>query len=224
MKEILLLEQSQLSPPPLENNSIHIWTSLYTSIPTGAALSEEEKLQSLEYIPKEREKFINRRSFLRHLISGYLDKQPEEILLAKTEAGKLFLPEDATLQFSTTDSIDTLAAAFGKKTSLGIDIEKVRDLPEMETILSSCFSPCEQAYIKKEDSLKRFWQLWNRKEACLKAMGTGIDRELQKCDCLGTEDITTWTFLKPQGVWIQSIELASSCTLAIAYIEEKKYH
>jgi 4'-phosphopantetheinyl transferase len=65
---------------------------------------------------------------------------------------------------------------------LGIDIEKklVVDYPEM----IGYFHPSEQEYIMRSNNTREaFYEIWVKKEALLKAMGTGIINGLKKFNC-----------------------------------------
>src|SRR5208282_3176253 len=64
---------------------------------------------------------------------------------------------------------------------VGVDVERVRPMPDAEEIAARFFSPRETAELKALPSDQvpaAFFNLWTRKEACLKATGDGITKLL----------------------------------------------
>jgi 4'-phosphopantetheinyl transferase len=65
----------------------------------------------------------------------------------------------------------------------GIDIEEKCDVKYEEMI--EYFHPAEQEFIRKQgDIQENFYKVWVRKEALLKAIGTGITNGLKQFNCL----------------------------------------
>lgn len=68
---------------------------------------------------------------------------------------------------------------------IGIDIEKLNHIPDMESVVRSYFSASEYGYIYDTDSdtenqIIRFYEIWTRKEAFLKMAGIGLLTDLSK--------------------------------------------
>lgn len=166
--------------PPRDKNAIHVWFG-QTDLP------HEE--------------------FLRGLVGRYLGAAPKD--LATTSEGKLYLP-DQSLYFNLSDSDGWLAVAFSWKKAIGIDIERVYPIDEMDQVVVNCFSSREQEYVKEKDSLVRFWEIWNRKEACCKARGVGLQDNMKEWDCFGDG----WVPVK--DTWVRSLSLNSSFSGAVA--------
>jgi 4'-phosphopantetheinyl transferase len=64
------------------------------------------------------------------------------------------------------------------ETPVGVDIEKVRAINS--SVIEHACNEDELDYvyekgISKQESLKRFFEIWTYKEACFKFRGTGID-------------------------------------------------
>ena len=69
------------------------------------------------------------------------------------------------------------AFAFADGLELGIDIEKIRSLPQMDSIAERSFSVAEAADLRSLGASERetaFFHAWTRKEAYLKATGAGL--------------------------------------------------
>ena len=84
--------------------------------------------------------------------------------------------------FSIAHSADLVLFAYGD-TPMGIDIEKKIELNYEEML--QYFHPKEQEYIiRSKNSKEAFYEIWVKKEAVLKAIGTGIVNGLKEFDCL----------------------------------------
>ena len=71
--------------------------------------------------------------------------------------------------------------AVGVGQQIGIDLECVRPLPDLDRLVSQCLSPAEVRALDAAellDPLDSFYRYWTCKEACLKGLGIGLDRRL----------------------------------------------
>jgi 4'-phosphopantetheinyl transferase len=92
---------------------------------------------------------------------------------------------DASLQFNLAHSDALALYAVTLRGSVGIDIERLRSIPDAEQIAASWFSGREQAELSDmpvERRTKAFLAGWTRKEAYLKACGRGISEELSQVE------------------------------------------
>ncbi len=116
---------------------------------------------------------------LRMALGIYLDRPPESLAFALGPGGKPELagPAGRDVHFSLAHSGDRCAIAVSAEGPVGIDVEEIRELPELEGIVRSRFAPSEAAEIlalSGEQRLRAFYRCWTRKEAYLKATGAGI--------------------------------------------------
>jgi 4'-phosphopantetheinyl transferase len=118
-------------------------------------------------------------TLLRHILSGLLKIKPEEISYFINSHGK---PEikNSSLHFNLSHSKDAFAIAISESVNVGVDLEKQNIDLNYKAIVKRFFSEAESKYIlfPEEQSLDRFFLLWTRKEAFLKAIGTGIISDL----------------------------------------------
>lgn len=163
------------SPVPLQRldkETLHVCVKPLS--PPEDNLSAEEQSRLAQYrFEKDAKLFASGRSALRQQLSHYLGTKA--IQLKTTAYGKPYL-ENSSLQFNLSHSEPWLACAFCLQTPVGIDIETMRPFDEMDGVISNCFSVREQAYVNQGPpvgKIARFWRLWCRKEACLKALGCG---------------------------------------------------
>jgi 4'-phosphopantetheinyl transferase len=66
--------------------------------------------------------------------------------------------------------------AFSMDEEVGIDLEKIRELPDLDELIEKNYIASERDYINKlpEQRQHRFFQFWTIKEAYLKAIGVGM--------------------------------------------------
>lgn len=144
----------------------------------GGLVSETELLRAHEMLPasKARE-FLFARATLRQLLAVYIQTlPPREICIAMTEHGKPYLPDHPALKFNLSHSHGALALAFSKW-EVGIDIEKLRPVPDWQDLATGILSAKARANIAREPPAKQgaaFLQAFTAREALLKAAGTGF--------------------------------------------------
>jgi 4'-phosphopantetheinyl transferase len=67
--------------------------------------------------------------------------------------------------------------AVSKEKRIGVDIEKLRELPAMQSVLSYIFTDEERAFVESysgEHHTRAFFLIWNRREAAAKALGLDL--------------------------------------------------
>ena len=111
-----------------------------------------------------------------------------------------FSPAHATggttnFDFSIAHSGDIVICAGIMNAQIGVDIEKI--LPIELTDYEDHLTDNEWKHIQHApDIQKAFYEIWTKKEAIMKALGRGIDMELDKLDVCGDtvkyEDSTYW--------------------------------
>lgn len=171
----------------LESQFIHIWM---IPLPPKAAisqkeclvLSEEEKARANRfYFELHRMRFIASRSSLRFILSRYLNVLPETLIFSYNQYDKPFLAHPLTdLQFNLSHSEDQAVLAVAKTHEVGIDIENIKQAHH-DKVLKRYFSSEDYNLIQalpKEAQSPAFYQLWARKEAILKAIGTRFSQTL----------------------------------------------
>ncbi|SDF24449.1 4'-phosphopantetheinyl transferase family protein [Desulfovibrio legallii] len=95
--------------------------------------------------------------------------------LPRTAQGKPFCP-DVGLEFSLSHAGHMVWAAFCRQAPVGVDVEEIRPLPDLDD-LAAQLHPEENAQLRALPPALRqaaFYRCWTRKEAVLKALGTGL--------------------------------------------------
>lgn len=139
------------------------------------------------FFAKHRNRFIARRGILRKLLSNYLSTSPRALQFQYSEYGKPDLAAQGSgrIGFSLSYSDNVAIFAFTQKTELGIDIEHVRQVPEMEQLVQRFFSARENlsfASVPKSQKEEAFFNCWTAKEAFIKAVGAGLSYPLKEFD------------------------------------------
>jgi 4'-phosphopantetheinyl transferase len=185
------------SPPlnlQLANDEIHIWcasldqpASLVNKL--ACTLSIEEKRRAARfYFEKDRKWFINRHGILRMILGYYLGTEANELKFCHGKNGKPGLAhsfEKGIILFSMSSSQGLALYGFARNREIGVDIECVRDLPDMDQLAEVIFSRREaQICGALPTHLKReaFFTYWTRKEAFVKATGEGLSQPLDKSE------------------------------------------
>lgn len=155
----------------------------------GLWLSPDERARGERFaFERDRRRFLLGRRALRGILAGYLRCEPGEIAFAYGEAGKPRLVDADSarglqfnaLQFNASGSADLAVCAVTCHRDVGIDIERLRDDCDPDLVR---YALCETERadfdtIAKDNQPAAFYRAWTRKEAYLKATGSGLSRSL----------------------------------------------
>jgi len=141
---------------------------------------DEEERASRFYFERDRRRFVVARGILRTLLGRYLRRAPETLHFRYGPNGKPALvmrAEEAPLHFNVAHSDALAVFAFCRAGGIGVDLERIRPLPEWRQIAAAYFSAQEQARIEacpEQQRAEEFFAAWTRQEALLKAQGVGL--------------------------------------------------
>jgi 4'-phosphopantetheinyl transferase len=175
--------------PILDAPHIHLW---YVSLPPArllkylaAHLSDDEQQRMERFrFPHLRQDFLVRRACLRLLLSRYLATTPESLIFNTGPYGKPYITPDAgrLVHFNLSHSGGAILYGFALE-PLGVDIEKVRPVDDMNKLARRFFSPDEATLldtVPEKQQLQAFFKIWTLKEAYIKARGTGLTTALDR--------------------------------------------
>jgi len=140
--------------------------------------------------PIDSRRFIARRAAIRRLLAARLCIAPHEIAIAQGAFGKPFVL-GSSLQFSTSHAGPLLLVALADALPVGCDIERVRPARDLPTIAANCFTVEEASRIAMLSGVDRdaaFYDCWTRKEAYLKAIGTGLSLPMNSFEFAAASD------------------------------------
>jgi 4'-phosphopantetheinyl transferase len=169
--------------PPL-SGEIHVWivaldaTDEVLSHLTSLLSSDEaERVRRFAFAQHGRSFSISRGA-LRIVLSQYLSTRPADIRFAYSDAGKPRLAHAATdLRFNCSHSNGIAVYSVAIECDVGIDVEQIRPIEDIEAIAQAHFCAEETSYILSQPAGCRqtaFFRCWTRKEAVVKAIGEGL--------------------------------------------------
>jgi len=186
-------------PPPclsLSNKDIHIWRA-DLNVPVlgiqklAQMLSTDETARARRFrLEQDSRSFIARRAILRIILGHYLRVEPGLVQFSYGKYGKPRLtdsPGNQSIEFSMSRSGGLALYGFTRDRSIGVDIERMRDIPEMNQIARQFFSTRENAVLRalpESKKAKAFFHYWTRKEAFIKARGEGLRVDLNQFEIL----------------------------------------
>lgn len=171
-----------------------------------------------------RQHFIFYRSALRKILGIYCNINPEDLKFSYTKYGKPYLKENIghsinILQFNLSHSADIAVFGVTKNHLLGIDIEQIKPLKDMDNIAKQFFAKSEYekfSAIANNYKTECFYEIWTRKESFIKAIGRGISYPLDRFE------VTFYNDLPPRLIHINdSIQEAKKWKLLSSSIIQK---
>jgi 4'-phosphopantetheinyl transferase len=149
-------------------------------------LSETEQARAEQFrIEPARRNYIVAHAALRQILAGCLHCDAAELSFHFGPHGKPALGGDhvGRLHFNLTHSADRALVAVCPESAVGVDVERVRPLPDAMSIARRFFTAAEVEALEQFPPAERhaaFFRLWTRKESLAKATGDGIAESLAR--------------------------------------------
>jgi 4'-phosphopantetheinyl transferase len=163
----------------LSAEEIHLWfldlaVSAEEIARFRSLLSPDEIARADRYhFDRDRRRFIVARGRLRELLGEYTGIEPRKVAFTYSDRGKPSI--DTSLLFNISHSGEVAVYGFGLNRRVGVDVEEMRSMDDLEGLTKRFFCDKEYELIHNSAEKERlFFQLWTAKEAYLKAIGTGI--------------------------------------------------
>ena len=186
-------------PPPagaaaLRGDEVHVWRASLRPAPhvlarLEAHLSPEERARAARFrFPEHRTAFVAGRGVQREILSRYAALPPAALAYRETAHGKPSLAGGAgvpELRFNVSNSGDLALYAVTRGRELGVDLERVKPMPDGIDIARRFFSaPENEVFAALDESVRdlAFFHCWTRKEAYIKAVGEGLSMPLDRFD------------------------------------------
>jgi 4'-phosphopantetheinyl transferase len=174
----------------LGSTDVHVWrVSLAVAPPVLVALADtlapDERARAARFLVEHaRREYIAGRGFLRAILGRYLGRPPEAITFIYSAYGKPDLaPGQGPVRFNLAHAGAWALYAVTRDREVGIDIEAIRPLPELESIATHYFAAPEVTALRAVPPARRataFFTGWVRKEAYIKAHGEGLSLPLDQ--------------------------------------------
>jgi 4'-phosphopantetheinyl transferase len=170
----------------LSSDDVHIW-KIDLNQPESQLQLFRESLSSDEisraerfYFPEHRQRFIAGRGSLRAILGRYLGVEPAQVEFEYQQRGKPVLAAkfaDSGLLFNLSHSQNLGLLGVSRQRLIGVDLEYLRPMSDLERLAKRFFLPSEYEVIKLLPSQQKqqvFFRYWTCKEAYLKATGDGL--------------------------------------------------
>jgi 4'-phosphopantetheinyl transferase len=178
-----------------------------------------------------RHSFILARGALRILLGRYLNASPASIQFKYGSKGKPTLTVPPLVDFNASHSGGLAVFAFTAHCEIGVDVEQIRPLSDMQNIADRFFCSEEAAELMSLTANQRehaFFLCWTRKEAYIKAIGDGLSAPLNDFRVTvqpgqparfihiahNANDAKNWT--------LSDLELAPNYAAALAYRDSER--
>ncbi len=169
---------------------------------------------------KDSRRFIYTRSLLKVICGNYINQYPDQIQFTVGATKKPELSGNTGWHINVSHSGNWILLSIGR-VSIGVDIEQINPQFSFHDILATSFSSHERAYINADaENQRRFYQLWTRKEALMKATGKGMDNDFSQVPSLDGLHVVDSSLIGGTGNWmVRSFAVAADCHAAVAYQE-----
>lgn len=180
------------SPPELAKGEVHLWSISLQAPPEKldqlqTRLDAEEAERARRFLfDQHRRRFIAGRAALRAILGLYLSCPPDRIEFGYEGLGKPYLSgatPRAPLHFNLSNSGEMAVVAITAERPLGVDIEFTPRRCDFAALAKRYFSREEQQELfdlPADLHRSAFFRCWTRKEAMLKATGTGLTFPLDR--------------------------------------------
>ncbi len=172
-------------------SEVHVWRAYLNGIDKRSLdglLSADELARAEKfYFSKDRDYFIAGRGLLRRILGQYLDRPANKLCFRYNVHGKPSLDDSygSDLRFNVSHSNDIALYAITTGREVGVDVEYIRPIATEDSIAEQFFSSREIAELRSlPPHLQQmaFYTCWTRKEAYIKATGTGLALDLHQFD------------------------------------------
>lgn len=174
----------------LEGDEVHLWWGRMDAQEdldgVRGWLSDEERGRAERFRREgDARAFVFRRTFLRSVLARCTGIAPQDLRFELREFGKPFLDGAlAHVRFNTSSSGACVLVGVSAGREIGVDVERedqrFLEPEELSRMARRVLTPAEQAGLEdlaREQRPGAFLRAWTRKEALLKALGTGLSRE-----------------------------------------------
>lgn len=192
MSSVLCPWRSPIEQPRLAADAAHVWCIPLDGpesflVELWTLLSEDERQRAARFVfEKHRRRFVACRGQVRKILSSYLGAPAEQIRFRYESMGKPALDSpwsDSGVRFNISHSHELALCALTQGRELGVDVEHIREPSDFDGLAERFFAKTEVSVLRSLPQVERlaaFFSCWTRKEALLKATGTGLSFPLDR--------------------------------------------
>lgn len=227
-------------PIDLAAGDVHVWAVPLDGTASAAGdpesvLSDDERERAARFaVDPPRRRFAKSRAALRSILGRYLVTAPQDIALEYDGGGKPGLAgglQASNLQFNLAHSGELALLAVTTGCAVGVDVEFQRAVRERDEIARRYFAAAELDAVLAHDESQRaaaFFRCWTRKEAVLKAIGTGLGYPLDAFEVPIDESAGGWIELPAHGslaaasCWLAPLDPCADYAAALAMLGKQR--
>jgi 4'-phosphopantetheinyl transferase len=188
------------------NGYIHVWHLAAEALANldQRWLDEEEQTRANRFVNATlTDRYVRFHAGMRLVLSMYRGVRPEEIAYTRSPEGKPAL-QSGWPHFNLSHCGDHAVLAVAEN-PVGVDIEALRPVSDL---WKHVLTEAERDRFLRMPAARRtaaFFSCWTRKEAVLKAIGTGLSRELKSTSVGWASrdvpiDVITWRLQRLRGL------------------------
>lgn len=178
----------------LPDDEVHLWRIDLAAVAPAEKrwqeiLSPDERARAARFhFERDRRYYTATRALLRTILASYVGAEPADLVFRYSEKEKPALDPQFSLdavEFNISHSGTAALLAFTRGRALGIDVELIREDFDPKALAHRFFSKHEQTQLTALDPSEKysgFFRCWTRKEAYIKAVGTGLSLPLDQFD------------------------------------------
>jgi 4'-phosphopantetheinyl transferase len=168
--------------------------------------------------PADTARYLAAHALTRLVLADLLGRDAASLAFDRTcrcgkQHGKPVLVGDDVPGFSFTHGGELVGVAVHAGGPVGLDVEQVRELADLDAMSAHVYSPTEPPPARPED----FFVTWTRKEALLKATGAGLSAPMSSIT-LGRRGVASWTGdgAPNRSAWVRDLSPAEGYRAAVA--------
>ena len=192
--QIPLPWQEWTSPDPKAPASLKVWMIHVDGDPVcrdaETVLSEAEQLRAGRFIkPLLARRYAAAHAALRRLLAVYLGLRPQDLRFGEFAGGKPVLLDGGSgteCHFNLSHSGPWALVGIAQGLSIGVDIEEVVSHKDVRLVAAEILGPSELSSFREvppDQQAEALIRIWTAKEACLKALGTGLAIHPKRLAC-----------------------------------------
>ena len=172
--------------PGLDAAGVHVWR-IALAVPDAeqaeraAMLAPDERARAARFhFERDRRRWTAARGAVRAVLAGYAGAPAASLIFRVGPHGKPALDGPAAraaLDFNVSHSGDLALCAVTRARAVGVDVEAVRPEFATDEVARRFFAPGEVVALEAlapDERVEAFFACWTRKEAYIKARGSGI--------------------------------------------------
>ena len=226
--EIVVSERCAITRLPQRIFGADLWlVDLSVTAASSDCLSPAEQARAARFVfAVDRRRYVAAHVALRSLLGEFCGLAAADVRLILGPNDKPSVAGRPDCTFNMSHSGERALIAITRPVQpgdeIGVDLEELRGLTDIDALAAANFTAAEQAELAVAaagDRERLFLSGWTRKEACLKAIGSGLTIAPSTFDCAlapGRTDVRMSTPAGAAVIAVESIEIGPGHLAAIA--------